>query len=106
MQTIALTNIAIQVAVILLARQYVQSATQRRLLYSISGAALLATGAGLLATGGIDTSALGRVGVWIIYIAFGAGVVAAIVHTLRRGNTTRFAWRRGRYAQYRSYRRI
>lgn len=111
MEILAVTNGVIQIGVLVVTARQVRAQRTRLALYWVSGAALVCSVAGLLASvaPAVDSGATGLVSgaaLWALYIAVGVAVVAGAASALRQPGVLRFAWRQGKYAKYRSYRRI
>lgn len=104
--TFGTVNIVVQVGVIVYAGLRVRKRGEQQIVYWLAGTALAVTLVAvtwrLLNINGIDVSPYLS---WLLYIALGVAVLAGIVIALRSGGATRFAWRQGKYAQWRTYRR-
>ena len=104
MSLIAFVNCVIQGIVITLALR-LNNQRQRRTVATLAGAALACSAVGLLWRT-LGDAAMANVASWTLYGAIGVAVVAGMASALRQPGAMRFAWRQGRYAKYRSYRRI
>jgi hypothetical protein len=104
MELLSFVNGIVQVGVILAASLRVKGDYQRRLVLVLSGASLAFSIAGLLLLlSPTLPDVAGVVASWVLYIGLGLAVLVGAVWALRSGGATRFAWRQGRYAKYRSY---
>lgn len=104
--TFGTVNIVVQTGLIVYAWRRVGRPGDRQIMYWLAGTALavaiVALAWRLLNLAGIDVSPYLS---WLLYIALGVAVLAGIVIALRSNGATRFAWRQGKYAHYRTYRR-
>lgn len=106
MEILAFANGLMQIGVIVATARRVRAQRTRYWLYGVSGAALVCSVAGLLASAAPSLPELSGVALWLFYAAIGVAVVAGAASALRQPGVMRFAWRQGRYQKYRSYRRI
>lgn len=104
--TFGVANIVVQTGLIVYAWRRVKGPGNRQIVYWLAGTALVvaivALAWRLLNLSGIDVSPYLS---WLLYVGLGVAVLAGIVIALRSGGATRFAWRQGKYAHYRTYRR-
>lgn len=104
--TFGTVNIVVQTGLIVYAWRRVKGPGNRQIMYWLAGTALAVTLVAvtwrLLNLAGIDVSPWLS---WLLYVGLGVAVLAGIVIALRSGGATRFAWRQGKYAKYRTYRR-
>lgn len=107
MEILAIANLFLLGNVAIVAWVYVRNPRHQRILWMICGFFVALTLAGLFVNWSATNPQIDLSGaaIWAIYIAGGLVVLAAIVAVLRTGNA-RFSWSQGRYARYRSYRRI
>lgn len=115
MELLASVNLAAQIGVIWFAKNRTVNQQHRRIMFTVAAASIgvmaLAVAVELLFDQQSDgalvaTTEAAAGGVWLLYGAIGVAVVAAVASALRQPGAMRFAWRQGRYAKYRSYRRI
>lgn len=111
MEILAFGNGLIQVVVIVVALRIVESERKRQVIVTVSSFAILWSVSGLLllvfgVTDDEIMPALKSATVWIVYLAFGAGVLYAIWRGLSAG-PVRFRWKQRRAAAYwQNYKRI
>lgn len=111
MEVLASANLAAQIGVIWFAKNRTANPSHRRILLTVAAASIAVMAAAVAVqlllnqSGGAELELAG-VAMWLLYIAIGAAVVAGVVAAMRQPGAMRFAWRQGRYAKYRSYRRI
>lgn len=106
MEILAVTNGVMQIGVMVATARLVRAQRTRMALYWVSGAALVCSVAGLLASVVTALPDLSGLALWAIYIGIGAAVLVGIGSAMRRPGGMRFTWRQGKYQRYRSYRRI